>query len=121
MLPVICADIFQTMGEEFNTIFNVLFILGLSALIVPLVVSNQLVRLDVPLMIALSIIMLVFSFYENFSRTDGLILIAGLTIYIWFLIYQSRREIAGCPHSRRQRAQVRQQDPRYGPADRSRD
>jgi cation:H+ antiporter len=81
-----------------SNIFNVLFILGLSALIVPLVVSHQLVRLDVPLMIALSIIMLVLSFDENFSRTDGLILIAGLTIYIWFLIYQSRREIAGVGH-----------------------
>ena len=81
-----------------SNIFNVLFILGLSALIVPLVVSHQLVRLDVPLMIALSIIMLVFSFDENFSRTDGLILIAGLIIYIWFLIYQSRREIAGVGH-----------------------
>ena len=78
-----------------SNIFNVLFILGLSALIVPLVVSHQLVRLDVPLMIALSIIMLVFSFDENFSRTDGLILIAGLAVYIWFLIYQSRREFAG--------------------------
>lgn len=42
-----------------SNIFNVLFILGLSALIVPLVVSRQLVRLDVPLMIALSVLVLI--------------------------------------------------------------
>ena len=77
-----------------SNIFNVLFILGLSALIVPLGVSQQLVRLDVPLMIALSVIVLVFSLDGNFSRTDGLMLVAGLAIYVYFSIYQSRRESA---------------------------
>lgn len=78
-----------------SNIFNVLFILGLSALIVPLVVSQQLVRLDVPLMIALSVIVLILSLDERFSRTDGLMLVTGLVIYVWFLIYQSRRESVG--------------------------
>ena len=77
-----------------SNIFNVLFILGISALIVPLVVAQQLVRLDVPFMIVLSVITLVFSLDENFSRTDGLMLVAGLVIYVSFLIYQSRRESA---------------------------
>ena len=75
-----------------SNIFNVLFILGLSALIVPLVVSQQLVRLDVPLMVALSVIVLILSLDQSFSRADGLMLVAGLVIYVWFLIYQSRRE-----------------------------
>ena len=75
-----------------SNIFNVLFILGLSALIVPLVVSQQLVRLDVPLMIALSVIVLILSLDESFSRADGLMLVGSLVIYVWFLIYQSRRE-----------------------------
>lgn len=78
-----------------SNIFNVLFILGLSAVIVPLVVSQQLVRLDVPLMIALSVIVLVFSLDGKFSRTEGLMLVIGLVMYIWFLMYQSRRESAG--------------------------
>ena len=75
-----------------SNIFNVLFILGLSALIVPLVVSQQLVRVDVPLMIALSVIVLTFSMDNHFSRTEGLMLVAGLAIYIWLLIQLSRRE-----------------------------
>lgn len=73
-----------------SNIFNVLFILGLSALIVPLAVSQQLVRLDVPLMIVLSIFVLILSLDESFSRADGLMLVAGLVIYVWFLIYQGR-------------------------------
>ena len=75
-----------------SNIFNVLFILGLSALIVPLAVSQQLVRIDVPLMIALSVIVLIFSLDGKFSRTDGLLLVAGLAIYVCVLIYQSRKE-----------------------------
>lgn len=77
-----------------SNIFNVLFILGLSALIVPLTVAHQLVRLDVPLMIALSVIVLLLSLDQQLGRADGLMLVFGLVIYILFLIYQSRRERA---------------------------
>lgn len=75
-----------------SNIFNVLFILGLSALIVPLVVARQLLRLDVPVMIALSVIVLILSLDANFSRGEGLMLVAGLAAYIGLLIFQNRRE-----------------------------
>jgi len=75
-----------------SNIFNILFILGLSALIVPLVVSQQLVRLDVPLMIVISVVVLIFSLDGIFSRMEGLILVASLASYIAFLIFQSLRE-----------------------------
>lgn len=39
-----------------SNIFNILFILGISSLITPLIVSVQLVRLDVPIMIAACIL-----------------------------------------------------------------
>lgn len=77
-----------------SNIFNVLFILGLSALIVPLVVSSQLIRLDVPLMIGLSLSVLLFSLDGILGRIDGIFLVAGLAIYLGFLIYQSRKNIA---------------------------
>lgn len=72
--------------------FNILFILGISALIAPLAVSQKLVRLEVPLMIALSATVLILSLDENISRFDGILLVASLIIYIAFLIYQSRKE-----------------------------
>lgn len=77
-----------------SNIFNVLFILGLSALIVPLIVSEQLIRLDVPIMIALSLLVLVLALDSELSRGDGLLLVGGLIVYLWFLIRQSRRETA---------------------------
>lgn len=78
-----------------SNIFNVLFILGISALIVPLVVTQQLVRLDVPLMIGLSVIVLLLSLDARFGRIDGLLLFAGLVVYIGVLIRKGKRETAG--------------------------
>ena len=75
-----------------SNIFNVLFILGVSALVAPLVVSQQLVRLDVPLMIAASIVVLLMGMDNKISRIDGVILFAAVLAYTFFLIRQSRRE-----------------------------
>lgn len=75
-----------------SNIFNILLILGLSALIVPLVVSQQLVRLDVPVMIILSVLVLLLALDGNIGRLDGLFLIIGLAVYLIFLFHASRKE-----------------------------
>lgn len=77
-----------------SNIFNVLFILGISALIIPLAVQQQLIRLDVPLMIAASVLLLFMSLDRVLSHMDGLILFSGLVIYTVFLIRNSRKESA---------------------------
>lgn len=75
-----------------SNIFNVLFILGLSSLITPLIVSAQLVRLDVPIMIAVSILPLILGADGNFGLSNGVLLFGCMIGYTVFLIYQSRRE-----------------------------
>jgi cation:H+ antiporter len=77
-----------------SNIFNVLLILGLAALVAPLVVAQQLVRLDVPIMIGASALVLVLSLDGLIGRLDGAILFAGIVSYTVFLIRQSRRETA---------------------------
>lgn len=72
--------------------FNVLFILGLSALIIPLKVSQQLVRFDVPLLIALTILVTGMSWNGRIERWEGLALVAGLVAYTVWGIVQSRKE-----------------------------
>jgi cation:H+ antiporter len=75
-----------------SNIFNVLFILGLSALIVPLAVAQQLVRLDVPLMIAASLLLLLFGRNGQVTQGEGVVLFFCIVCYTVFLIRQSRRE-----------------------------
>jgi cation:H+ antiporter len=71
--------------------FNVMFILGVSALIVPLTVHAQLVRLDVPIMIGVSGIAWLLALDGSISRTDGLLLLAGIVGYTSLLIVLGRR------------------------------
>ncbi|MDZ7291999.1 MAG: calcium/sodium antiporter [candidate division KSB1 bacterium] len=75
-----------------SNIFNVLFILGLSALLVPLVVAQQLVRWDVPLMIGTSLLFLILALDGKISRLDGALLFAGNVAYVIWAIRQSRQE-----------------------------
>lgn len=75
-----------------SNIFNVLIILGLASLLSPLPVAQQLIRLDVPIMIGVSLLTLVFGLDGSISRIDGTILFIGGIIYTVFLIYQSRKE-----------------------------
>ncbi len=77
-----------------SNIFNVLFILGLSAVIVPLAVSRQIIRLDVPIMIACSVLVFLLGLDGRISRTDGVLFTAGIIAYTTFLIWQSRKEKA---------------------------
>jgi cation:H+ antiporter len=75
-----------------SNIFNILFILGLSALIVPLRVSAQLIRLDVPVMVAASALVLIFALDGRIGRIDGVLLFGGLVTYTYWCITRGRRE-----------------------------
>jgi cation:H+ antiporter len=99
------ADI--TIGNVVGSnIFNVLLVLGLSALVAPLIVSQQLVRLDVPLMIIVSFAMLLMALDGLIDRADGAVLIAASVGYTILLIRISRREAAAVQH---------EYDKAYGP------
>lgn len=65
-----------------SNIFNVLFILGLSALITPLAVKRQLVRYDVPVMVGVSLLPLLLGLDGLISRGEGIFLLAVLALYL---------------------------------------
>lgn len=77
-----------------SNIFNVLFILGISAVITPLLVAQQLVRLDVPIMIGASVLTYLFALDGRLVLWEGAILFVGLLLYIIFLVRNSRRATA---------------------------
>jgi cation:H+ antiporter len=75
-----------------SNIFNVLFILGLSALITPLVVSVQLIRIDVPIMIGASLLLVALAWDGRVTPTDGAVLFACMIAYIALAIALGRRD-----------------------------
>lgn len=80
-----------------SNILNVLFILGVSAIITPLVVQRQLVRLDVPLMIGSSVLLYLLTLDGLLGRVESAFLLAALIAYTALQIVQGRREGGASP------------------------
>lgn len=77
-----------------SNIFNILFILGLAALFAPLVVQRQLVRFDLPVALAASILVALMALDGAIGRGDGAVLLVGLAVYLVTLIRQGGQEAA---------------------------
>lgn len=72
--------------------FNVLLVLGVSALVTPLRVDQKLVRFDVPLMAFVSGLVWWLSWDGSVGRVEGSALLAGLCVYTGWAVWASRRE-----------------------------
>lgn len=74
-----------------SNVFNVLAILGLSALFIPLSVHNQIIRQEMPILIGASGLLLFFGLDGQISPGEALFLLAGLISYLVFLVRQARQ------------------------------
>ncbi|MFN6553170.1 calcium/sodium antiporter [Mycolicibacterium septicum] len=75
-----------------TNVVNILFILGLSALISPLAIERRTLRFDLPVMAGAAVLLWVLAVNGVLSRLDGLILACGAVVYTVVLIRMSRRE-----------------------------
>lgn len=75
-----------------SNIFNTLLILGLSALVAPLVIDSKLLRTEIPLVIGLSVLTGGFAYSEAISRLESGILLVILAGYTTWLIRASGTE-----------------------------
>jgi cation:H+ antiporter len=75
-----------------SNICNVLLILGLSASVAPLIVSRQLVRFDVPVMIAACVAMWLMAQDRVIGLLDGVVLFTGFVAYTYWSLHQSRKQ-----------------------------
>jgi len=75
-----------------SNISNFLLIIGLSAIVAPLVVSFRLIRLEVPLLLGVSLLVFWLASDQHISTLEGALLIIGALAYTAFLIWESRRE-----------------------------
>jgi cation:H+ antiporter len=77
-----------------SNVFNVLFILGMCALIRPLGVAQQLVFRDVPVMIGVSLLFWLLSLDGRLGVVEGLVFLVGLVLFNVDVVRSSRRESA---------------------------
>ena len=74
-----------------SNICNVLLILGMSALITPLLVDEQIIRQEIPIMIGVSALLVVMALDGHLGLVESIVLFALVIAYTVFLIVQSRR------------------------------
>lgn len=75
-----------------SNIFNVLFILGVSALIAPLIVNVQLIRQEVPIMILATLALVMMMLDGTLAAWEAGLLLVAMVVYTVFLVLQSRRQ-----------------------------
>ncbi len=75
-----------------SNIANILLVLGMAALVAPLVVRSQLVRFDVPIMIGASVLLLVLAVDGSIGRIESGILALGAFIYSGVVLYIGTRK-----------------------------
>ncbi|MDF2643870.1 MAG: K+-dependent Na+/Ca+ exchanger-like protein [Pseudomonas sp.] len=70
-------------------IFNVLVTLGLCALIIPLRVARQVLRIDIPLMIGACVLVTSLAWDRELDTLDGALLLAGLAVCLFIVLRQA--------------------------------
>ncbi|AVZ39030.1 MULTISPECIES: calcium/sodium antiporter [unclassified Dietzia] len=77
-----------------SNIANILLILGLTALVAPLLAKSRIVRVDIPIMVGFSIVLLVVALDGVISALNGMLLLAGLVAYVVVTVVISRKRTA---------------------------
>jgi cation:H+ antiporter len=75
-----------------SNVLNVLFILGLCAALVPLTISRQVWRREVPIMIGASLLLVLLGADGRIARWEAAMLLAGIVGYSVSSVRASRRE-----------------------------
>ena len=81
-----------------SNIFNILGILGITALVCPIPIDRKNMRFEIPLCILVSVLLLLFAmnFFNGTSpvigNIDGMILLAFFLLFIWYSMHRDRKE-----------------------------
>ena len=98
-----------------SNIFNVLGILGVTALFCPIVVTKSNLRFEIPVCIGVSVLLtlLVFNFFVNEGQTigrfDGIVLLMGFALFMWYSFYRDKKGLSAVV-SEKQEETAREED-----------
>jgi cation:H+ antiporter len=74
-----------------SNIANILLVLGLASLVTPVEIAPQVVRREVPVMIAASLALWLLAAGGSVSRLDGVLLVGAIAAYTLYQVRASRR------------------------------
>jgi cation:H+ antiporter len=71
--------------------FNILLVLGLSAAIGSLTIEQRIIKRDIPILLAISVVIYGLILNELVGRIEGVVLFVGLIAYTWWLLQDARK------------------------------
>lgn len=72
--------------------FNIAVILGLTALVCPIPVHRQVIRIDAPITLAVALLLVLLLLDQTLGRVEGVMLFIGIVIYTWMNFILARRQ-----------------------------
>ena len=82
-----------------SNIFNILGILGVTALFFPIAIDRKNLKFEIPLCIVVSVLLMVlaFNFFDDtptrISRVDGALLLVVFALYMWYSFARDRKSV----------------------------
>lgn len=75
-----------------SNIFNIAVILGITALVCPIPVHRQVIRIDAPVALGIAVLLLLLLRDQMLGWGEGILLLAGILAYTWMNVWLARRE-----------------------------
>lgn len=82
-----------------SNIFNTLLIVGVAAMVAPMIIARSTVLKDMPITLLSSVLLLLFCMDSYISRLDALVLFAGFLAFMWYTVYLGKRGKAQVPEN----------------------
>ena len=98
LLVCLEANANGTPDQAFGTIIgsnicNIALILGVGALIHPIVIHRQIIRREIPILLAASAVFILMLLDKQVLQWEGLVLFVGIVLYVISSLMQSKNEI----------------------------
>lgn len=75
-----------------SNIFNIAFILGLTALVCPIPVHRQIIKIDAPIALGVAFLLVILMMNQALGRFEGALLFLGIIVYTTMNVIVARKE-----------------------------
>jgi cation:H+ antiporter len=74
-----------------SNICNIALLLGLAAVIRPLMLGSQVVKRELPILCGVTVVFVAMLWDGEIERWEGLVLVAGICVYLWLTVRLAKR------------------------------
>lgn len=75
-----------------SNIFNIAVILGITALVCPIPVHRQILKVDAPIALGVALVLVLLILDDAMGRLEGGLLLVGIVAYTWMNVAHARRQ-----------------------------